>query len=218
VSGFAAAMDRLEDLLRPLLREGRVVFRSAPSLDPADTGALGVLGAAHEAACLEVAGPPIEFDGAVALEAGRLVVHACYALLGREHPVEELERRLSMSIDPATPAHHLSADILFRYLPQVLQRARAINPTDGLVLLLTEQLRRWPLSGVLANLEEGPGCPPVMGGHHGLLLLYAERWARRRNPAWRPDGLGGECVELVLSDLDHDGRQVAGTGNGCHGS
>src|SRR3954454_18120606 len=116
-------MDRLEDLLRPLPQEGRVIFRAAPCLDPNDAGALGLLGTAFDAACLEVAGPAIKFDGAVALEAGRLVVHACYALLSREQSVEELEPRLSMSIDPVAPAHHLSADLLFRYLPQVLQRA-----------------------------------------------------------------------------------------------
>jgi hypothetical protein len=216
-TGIAAAMDRLEDLLRPLLKDGRVVFRGPPAPDWSGAEALDLLGSAFEDARLDVAGAPIDLDGAVALEGGRVVVHACYALLSREESAEELGRRLAMSRGPTTPSHHLSADLLFRYLPQVYLRARAMNPSDGLAVLLAELLREWPLSGVLANLDEGPRCPPDMGGHEGLMLLYAERWARRRNPSWRPEGRAGEYVELVLRDLDRDKPLAAGAGNARHG-
>ena len=63
--------------------------------------------------------------------------------------------------------------------------------------LIERVLRRWPLSGVLAGLDEGPTAPLDLGGHEGLMLLYAERLSRRDAPAWRPSGRPLEYVELV---------------------
>ena len=70
----------------------------------------------------------------------------------------------------------------------VHRRARALDPADALVGLLERVLRQWPLSGVLAGLDEGPTSPLDFGGHEGLMLLYAERLARGPSPSWRPSG------------------------------
>ena len=95
-----------------------------------------------------------------------------------------------MPIEPPTPAHHLSADLTLRYLPQVLNRARGLDPTDPLIGLLEDVLRRWPLSGVLSDVAEAPLGSLEFGGHPGLLLLYAERLAANDRPAWRPAQAG----------------------------
>ncbi len=105
-----------------------------------------------------------------------------------------------MSQVPASPAQHLSADLLFHFLPQIYRRARAIDRDDALTVLLESLLRRWPLSGVLCELEGGPIGPVDLGGHPGLMLLYAERWARHEHPAWRPTGPAADHVELVLTE------------------
>jgi hypothetical protein len=39
-----------------------------------------------------------------------------------------------------------------------------------------------------------------LGGHPGLLLLYAERLALRPRPAWALHGPAREYVELVFSE------------------
>src|SRR5438093_406611 len=62
------------------------------------------------------------------------------------------------------------------------------------------QPRRWPLSGVLADIDEPPLLPVDLGGHPGLLLLYAERLARQRRPAWVADGPAREYIELVFGE------------------
>ncbi len=66
---------------------------------------------------------------------------------------------------------------------------------DPLTLRLKDTLRRWPLSGVLANLDEPPFSPVELAGHPGLLLLYAERLVVRHLPAWLPGATGTAYVE-----------------------
>jgi hypothetical protein len=197
-------MDTLADFLRRLLGEGRVVFRARPGPGPEDAGrAAGVLAQAFEAVRLDVAGPPIPFDPAAAVAAGELVRRACWALVSHEERVEDLARALTMPTSPTTPAQHLSADLALRYLAQVHRRARAIDPSDPLRALIEEVLRRWPLSGVLADLLEGPITPPESLDHPGLFLLYTERLAAHDRPAWRPAGRAAEFAALVGLGADH---------------
>ena len=88
---------------------------------------------------------------------------------------------------------------MLRYLPQVLKRARGLDPTDPLIRLLEDVLRRWPLSGVLSDVARARSRPLDFGGHPGLLLLYAERLAANDRPAWRPvqPSPGWDYYELV---------------------
>jgi hypothetical protein len=195
-------MDSLDEFLGRLFDEGRVVLRdrpaSAPSPDPRAVGRLERVFAAYR---LEVAGPLIAFEPRVAVAAAELVRQACWALVDRSEPVEALARRLGMSRPPARPEDHLSADLTMRYLPVVHRRARALDAADALAGLLATVLRDWPLSGVLADLDDGPARPPDLGSHPGLMLLYAERLARHERSAWRPAAAAMPYVELALRDL-----------------
>ena len=161
-------MSPLEEFLSRLLHQGRVVFRERPSPEAFAPGRVGeLLAEAFASYRLEVAGPLIDFDARVAFEALRLVREACWALVSHEERVEGLGRRLAMSHPPTRASQHLSADLVFRYLPQVHRRARAFDPADPLVALSADVLRQWPLSGVLADLEDGPPLPLGPGRTRG---------------------------------------------------
>jgi hypothetical protein len=189
-------MGSLDEFLTRLLYEGRIVFRErpAPASSKEKARATELLERAYAVYRLDVAGPTIPFDVDIACAAGELVRQASWALINHGDRVEDLGRRVVMPRGPRRPSDHLSADLVLRFLPQVVRRARAIDPSDA---LLSGVLRQWPLSGVLAELDEGPSPALDLGDHPGVLLLYAERWARHDRPAWRPEGRAWEHVELV---------------------
>jgi hypothetical protein len=184
----------MRSFLEPLFAEGRVLLRSRPTRD---RGAAELLEQTYAAYCLEVAGPPIDFDAPTSLTAGELLAQACWFLMSHAEPEAELQRCLVMPGPPRSAAQHLSADLVLRYLPHVHRRARALAPDDLLAKVLADVLRQWPLSGVLSDVDDAPTTGLEFDDHPGLLLLYAERLARNEKPAWLPAKLGLEYVELV---------------------
>jgi hypothetical protein len=205
-------MAAFPDFLAQLLEHGTITFRSpkAPN-DRPSVRDVAVLAEAFESVALSVAGPPIAFDGRLACAAADLVRQSSWALVNRDDRLADLKKRLVMPGRPTTPPHHLSADLMLRYLPQIVKRARGLDGSDPLVGLLAQVLRRWPLSGVLSDLDEGPLAPLDLGGHPGLLMLYAERLVANDRPAWRPDrsSPAWECYELVLQEQSQPAKSNA---------
>ena len=203
-----------QEFLTELFDAGKIVFRAAPRDRPLPAD-IAMLAEAFEACCLTVAGPRITFDPQVACAAAEFLRQAAWALVNHDERVNDLMKRLKMPVSPRSASHHLSADLTLRYLPQVLRRARGLDPSDPLVAQLTSELRHWPLSGVLADVELGPLGPLDFDGHPGLMLLYAERLAGNDRPAWRPTahGPGWDYYELVRQEYGQsvsaiDGNEV----------
>ena len=157
---------------------------------------------------LAVAGSLLPFSEEIAIRAAWLLERSAWYLVGQVGTPDELERDLAFSRMPREPADHLSADLFLQYLPVVYQRARLHDDNDRLAALLATILRRWPLSGVLAALPEGPIGTLDFGGHAGLLLLYAERLAENFKEAWIPRGAGAAHLELVWREMGKDPAQL----------
>jgi hypothetical protein len=175
-------MDKFVAFLQSLLETGEVILSERPRPGPRERGPAGeYLAKSYRYYRLEVAGPLVDFDAEAALAAGEFVWLACWFLLDRSEPAETLRRDLVLPPAPVTPAQHLSADLVLRYLPQVYQRAQAFAPDDLLTSILADALRQAPLSGVLLTARTPKEEPPLdFGGHPGLQLLYAERLAERK--------------------------------------
>ncbi len=194
-------MPAFATFIRVLLEEGSARLSEPPRLHPGEQAAtLAVLGDAHRDHQLDIAGPGLPFVPAVALKTAQWTAWACWFLVHRDDAPASLERALPLFAPGPGPAEHATADVLLRLLPQVHRRARAASPQDPLTHRLAELLRRWPLSGVLADLDEPPLSPVDLGGHPGLLLLYAERLALRPRPAWRVEGPARDSIDLVFSE------------------
>jgi MoxR-vWA-beta-propeller ternary system domain bpX4 len=188
------------EFLIEVMKEGKIVFRSTKApFDRISQPGVAFLAEAFKIHSAAVAGPPIVFDAETASTAAEFLRQSSWALVNHDERMADLEKRLNMPGSPRTPSQHLSADLTLRYLPQVLRRARCLNPDDPLVERVAKLLRRWPLSGVLSDVEEAPTGPMDLGGHPGLSLLYAERLARNDRPGWRPDRstLTWEYYQLV---------------------
>jgi hypothetical protein len=196
------------EFLTQLFDQGKIVFRSAiaPRDQPSPV-AMKTLADAFENHSLAVAGPRIRFDPEIACAAAEFLRQASWALVNHDERMKDLEKRLMMPRSPSTSSEHLSADLTLRYLPQVLRRARGLDPSDPLVERIANTLRRWPLSGVLSDVTEAPTGPLEFGGHTGLLLLYAERLGNNDRPAWRParSSAAYDYHELISQDT-HKGN------------
>jgi hypothetical protein len=191
---------RFQEFLTELLKEGKIVFRSAKAPhDRISQPAVAFLAEAFKVHSTAVAGPAIAFDPETAAAAAEFLRQSSWALVNHDERMDDLEKRLKMPGPPLTPSHHLSADLTLRFLPQILRRARGLNPDDPLVERIASILRRWPLSGVLSDVAEAPLPPMDLGSHPGLLLLYAERLINNDRPAWRPpqSTLAWEYYQLV---------------------
>ncbi len=195
-------MASLAEFIRGVLADGRVVVRGRPEVDLADVReAIVTLQAAFADHRLDVAGPPIAFDPVSAAAAADLVRQACWFLVARDEPAEVLAARLSIPQAPRSASEHLSSDLMLRFLPRVDRSARALAPADPLAKVLADVFRRFPLSGVLSDLGEGPGDPGDLGGHPGLRLLYAERLGGADRLAWAPapGSAAAEAVALLAA-------------------
>ena len=117
----------LTEFLHRLLSEGEVVLRERPVPSRDSRRAIELLAKVYADYRLEVAGPLIDFHPATALAAGELVCQACWFLVNHQEPERELERALVMPGPPAAASHHLSADLVLRFLPQIHRRARALD-------------------------------------------------------------------------------------------
>lgn len=188
--------------------EARLIGRPEPD-DPNDIE--DVLRRAFAEYRLDVAGPLLEFDSVVAAAAALFVARACWFVVSREDTPEQVTTLLSTIAEPTTAAAHLSIDLTLRYAVTVYRRVHAQNAADVLATRLAETFRRCPLTGVLADVADGPTGDLAFGGHAGLELLYAERLAANYKPAWLPAaGRVRERVELVYQQLGKRAPSASG--------
>ena len=181
------------DWLAEVLRAGESVTDAPPDLAADRAAVLGVLRRAFQSHALDVAGPPLAFDADAAFAGAQLLATACWRQAGGDDSPPLTAR------EPDSPTAHLSGDVCARLLPGVYRRARAAG--TALAAELEAALRRWPLAGVLADLDGGPQISPDFGGHFGLQLLYAERLSRAPRTGWSPPpGAGFGLAERVFAE------------------
>lgn len=184
--------------LERVLVHGESAQSSAP--EPASDDriqALPLLRDAHGRRALSVAGPHLTFAPESAWLAARSLAVACWKLVA-ESAAEPVP---APDATRATAADHLSVDLALRYLPGVYRRATTREDTAALAAELESLLRRWPLSGVLADLDGEPTTEPNFDGHFGLQLLYAERLVKTARPGWIPkSGAAREWAERVFHE------------------
>jgi hypothetical protein len=194
MSAFVTFLDRL-------LTDGAAVLHGPPLVAPADRAAAAErLAGASAVHRLDIPGLALPFDERAAVAAAEFLWWACWLLVHRGESPQEAEKTLTLPSPPRTAAEHLSADLVLRYLVVIHRRARGIDPTDVLTHQAALCLRQAPLSGVLSDIEEGPAGVVDLGGHPGLLLLYAERLADRVRPAWVVEGPARPFIELVFAE------------------
>jgi hypothetical protein len=185
-----------------LLENGRVRV-SASRAAPADLGA-AVAALDHEVR------PELAFDGPPALDvpvaawALTILYRGCQSLVYRDIDADAVRDALSHPCPAAEPSPSVcySADLAFRYLPDLLSLARGVARDDPLVTGLTELARQWPLSSVGVK-GLGPVDVSPFVEHPALLQLYVDRIIERGDRSRLTDVRIIEAVRAALG-VHHD--------------
>lgn len=115
------------------------------------------------------------FDPAAALWAAKTLYIATQLLLYRENKEADLEDLLTAYTATLTPSAILSADLLLRFLPDVINHLKAIDPEDKLVEMLESHLHTWHYSGVGYALQTEMLDFTTIIANTCLLQLYTDR-------------------------------------------
>jgi len=128
-------------------------------------------------------GCPPPFGQEAAVWAAKIVYRAAQLLLSRDQTNKDLGQMLAGYPATIDAGAILSADLCLRCLPDVIAKAKDINPDDALVPLLEEVLRVWHYSGVgyFKGREAGDWTPVL--ANDCLRRLYVDRVISRRDVA-----------------------------------
>lgn len=195
-------MASLAEWFSAVLARGESILDAEPVAEEADRELVtDLLVANYNRHALDVAGPRLPFDTKVSRWAVRLLAASCWRLVSGSPSTVPV-----VACEPDSPAAHLSADAILRFLPTVYRRAKSRTDHEPLANELESVFRRWPLTGVRLDLAGPPETEPSFGGHAGLQLLYAERFVEFPRSDWLPPpGPGLEWVERIC---DERGRPV----------
>jgi hypothetical protein len=159
-----------------------------------------------------LARPHLAFDPppvapAVAGWALLALYRACQSLVYREIEADAVREALSRPcpqppppLPPATACY--SADLAFRFLPDLIGLARGVAEQDPLVEGLNVLAAAWPLSSVGVRGLGGLDVSPFIG-HPSLRRLYADRIIDRADASRLDDPLAREAVREALGVFLH---------------
>lgn len=112
--------------------------------------AIELLGARDHVLRLSAAGelPPLEVD--VALAGAASVYHCCQLFVDRSRPSDVLEHQVIEATGKLLPTADVvhALDLTFSFLPDLHAHARQMSAGDGLMRVLDQIARQWPMSGV----------------------------------------------------------------------
>ncbi len=135
---------------------------------------------------MQCPGDAPQFSVEVADGAAQVALAISQAIVYRETEIEETMRvivgagfALDGLIDEC-PSAHYSVDLVFRFLPQLLERAERVSVDDPLADLIIRLLRRWPLSSVGVQRIQLTEVPSPLR-HPSLWRMYIDRIIQRRD-------------------------------------
>ncbi|WBO86871.1 hypothetical protein [Hymenobacter yonginensis] len=196
----------LSVFLHELLTTGCTVLTGQPdSFEPADLHAAeNLLRDYHAEDATELPHTAPSFNVEAALWAATYLYQAVKLALVRELDETVVHKKLRDFSGDKTPAAIYSADLTFRYLPDLLLIAKGLAPGDALVVRLQATARQWPFSSVGTDCV-GAEADTAMLAHSALRQAYVDRIIRAQDRVrasqkhWAPlvhAALGGHAATL----------------------
>jgi len=159
-------------------QEEMLIYDRFTSTTITESAAVGdFLQAEYEKEIVGFPGYPPAFVRDAAVWAARIVYNASQLLLFRSQYDKDLGQLLADYPAAIDAGAILSADLCLRCLPDVIGKAKEINPDDVLVPLLEDILMKWHYSGVGYFKGQAFDWGPVLGSDC-LRRLYVDRVIR----------------------------------------
>jgi hypothetical protein len=186
----------LPEFLDALFEHGHVATSSTEVSAADSVAARSLLSEFESNYRLDLPDQPPAFSPDAALWAASIFYRACHFTVDRDANPELLHRMLLAPCpEPATASVHYSADVVLRFLPDVIKVARAVSPEDPLVGVLVELAGRWPMSSVgVAGVDQIDGR--VMIEDPCLSRIYVDRVMVRKDLA----RLGDRTVRCLVEE------------------
>lgn len=115
-----------------------------------------------------------EFEPGIAIWGATFLYHTMQLSLLRDEDEATVRQYLKVSTATQTPSVIYSADLMLRYLPQLLRMTKGLAPNDILVKCLMETATQWPFSSIGIALTETPHLDPILE-HPSLRGAYIDR-------------------------------------------
>ncbi|WP_163408199.1 hypothetical protein [Flavobacterium ajazii] len=154
----------------------------------------------YEKEILEYPGTTPGFNTQAALWAAKTVYLAAQLLLHREHKISELDAILPDYEKEFDASAVLSADLCLRFLPQILDEIRRIDPEDLIIPILEKHLSRFHYSAIGSDLNLENIRFDILQANDCLLQLYIDRIVHRRAIRWTQSDFIKKQLEIGFGD------------------
>lgn len=124
---------------------------------------------------------PPSFNSEAALWAAEYVYIAAQLILFRSHEVEDVAKVLPNFKGEITASTILSVDLCFRFIPQMIDQLKNIDPDDPMILVIEEQLQDWHYSGIDYRLKTEILKTEIIHSSKCLEQLYINRIVKFKN-------------------------------------
>lgn len=139
----------------------------------------------------------LSFDPVAAIWASQLFYHASQLVLYREQDIGILCQLVRPYYQIATPNAIVSADLILRFVPQLINELCLIDYTDPIISVLEDILQDWHYSAIGYSFGEDLKLDyTTILENRSLLLLYLDRVVER-NAVTQPD----QIKEAMLAEV-----------------
>ncbi len=187
----------LREFVERLVNHGEVLLeQNLPQLNDSDAiETASFLGHIFDQEQQNFPNNQVEFDAEKALWATKLLLQASFYLLNRKDDFETLKQQLELKNQILNPSQQLSADIILKYLPSVINELSLFDANDPLIELLESQLKLSTYSSILYFDDFDQSKIKALSTDENLKILAIERIVENKKWKWLKGNLLGKLVK-----------------------
>lgn len=170
-----------------------------PAGDTDDPEVVDLLLAVYQEEVWHLPGAAPPFDREAAVWAAKYLLVATQMAMLRDIGNEAVKARLLPYAGTVDASAVFSADLMLRYLPDLLQLAKGLAPDDVLVQCLQQTLEDWPFSSVGTGISGEAAMAPILS-HPALRYAYRDKVIRHQDKRCLHHPLVRELIREALGE------------------